>query len=67
MKEYHEKRIELGFDRSPKLIFDEIERYTAYMIRSGWSIERGVTEQSLGYIDLIYYRNIDMNMFKGEV
>ncbi len=66
MREFHEKKITVGFDRPPKAIFDEIEQYSASMIRAGWSIERGVADQSLGYIDIIYYRDIDVDLLTSE-
>lgn len=58
MREYHEKRIEVGYDRNPKKIFDELDSFIAQLIRAGWKIEDTTLDESLGFIDIIYYREI---------
>lgn len=59
MREYREKRFPVGFKKSPKIIFDEIELFTARMTRDGWILEESVADDTLEYIDLIFYREID--------
>ena len=58
MREYCERQIEVGFDRDSKKIFDEIEVESARLLRDGWVIENCVADDTLGYINLIFYREV---------
>ncbi|MFW5785146.1 MAG: hypothetical protein ACOCW1_03080 [Chitinispirillaceae bacterium] len=58
MKENHEKVIKVGFNKSPRKIFDEIEQVTAEMIREGWVLLDGCLEDGLGYVHLFFERDI---------
>lgn len=59
MRESSEKVIEVGFKRSPKVIFDEIEQVSASMIRQGWSLTDNCIEESLQSIHLFFEREIE--------
>lgn len=58
MKEYGEYRILVGFDRSSKKIFDELEQIIAKYKRGGWSVETVTIDDSLEFIDVIFYREV---------
>lgn len=58
MKECAERIIEVGFDRDPKLVFDEVEQITATMKRSGWELIDSFIEDGLGNIHLMFERNV---------
>lgn len=60
MREYREQRIIVGYERSSKKIFDEIETITAHYLRDGWSIDSTTIDDTLEYIDLIFFREIDL-------
>ncbi len=60
MREYTEKRIEVGYDRNAKKVFDEIEYVTSQHIRTGWTIESTVLDETLEFIDLIFVRDINL-------
>ncbi len=60
MREYREKRIEVGYNRSSKKIFDEIEYVTAQFIRAGWSVDTTVLDETLEFIDVIFVREINL-------
>ncbi len=59
MKECSEKVIEVGFSRSPKIVFDEIEQVSANMIRQGWMLTDNCVEESLQSIHLFFEREIE--------
>ncbi len=61
MKECTEKIIKIGFIKSPKKVFDEIEFVTAAMIRDGWVLKDNCAEDGLGSIHLFFEREIDSN------
>lgn len=61
MREYREYRILIGFNRSAKDIFDEIESVSARFFREGWSLESTVLEELLEYVDLLFVRTIFMD------
>ncbi len=61
MREYREKRIEVGYDRSSKKIFDEIEYVTAQFIRAGWAVDTTILDETLEFVDLIFVREIDLD------
>ena len=58
VREFCEKRIEVGFERNAKNIFDEIESVTASLIRDGWTIEESTIDETMGFIDIIFFRDI---------
>ena len=58
MKECTERIIEVGFSREPKMIFDEVERVSAEMIRQGWGLNDSFIEDGLGYIHLFFEREV---------
>lgn len=60
VREYFEKRISVGYDRPAKLVFDDIESYLSQQIRAGWQVEETLIDETLEYIDLIFYRDIDL-------
>lgn len=59
MKESAERKIELGFLRNPKAVFNEVESVYAKMIRSGWVLNNSIIEDNLKYIHLIFDRELD--------
>jgi len=59
MRHYREFRISVGFDRDPKLIFDELDREIARLFREGWNVEDTILDQTLEYFDIICYKDID--------
>ena len=58
MKESSERIVKLGFRRSPKKVFDEVERISAEMVRQGWELKDTVVEEGLGKIHLFFEREI---------
>lgn len=58
MKESAERTIKLGFRRSPKIIFDEVERVSAGMARQGWGLKDTLVEEGLGNIHLFFEREV---------
>ena len=59
MKECTERVVKVGFKRSPKKVFDEIDSITASMIREGWVLKESFTEDGLGYVHLFFERVLD--------
>lgn len=59
MRQYQELRIEVGYDREAKQIFDEIDIEMARLFREGWTVEDSILDATLEYIDIIYYKDID--------
>lgn len=58
MKETAERYVRLGFRRNPKKVVDEVEAVTAEMVREGWSLSETIVEDSLGYIHLLFDREV---------
>ena len=58
MKEAAERVVRVGFTRSPRKIFDEVEQVTADMIRQGWTLTNTVLEDGLGKIHLFFEREV---------
>ncbi|MCL2219161.1 MAG: hypothetical protein FWC23_04420 [Chitinispirillia bacterium] len=58
MKESAERSVKVGFTRSPKKVFDEVERVTAEMVRNGWVLTETVIEDGLAYMHLFFERKI---------
>jgi hypothetical protein len=58
VKESAERVVKVGFTRSPKKVFDEIEQITAEMIRDGWALLDGVMEDGMGYAHLFFERDL---------
>jgi len=58
MRESAERLVKVGFRKSPKKIFDEVERITADMTRDGWSLKDSVVESGLGNIHLFFEREL---------
>ncbi len=58
MKETAERVVRLGLKRNPRKVFDEVEAVTAEMVREGWSLTETIIEDSLGYIHLLFDRDI---------
>jgi len=58
MRESAERVVKVGFTRSPKKVFDEIDQVTAEMMRDGWVLCDGVLEDGLGYAHLFFEREI---------
>jgi hypothetical protein len=58
MKECREHLIKVGFNRSPRKIFNEIEVVAARMLRDGWTLYDSCFEDGLAYIHLLFERNI---------
>jgi hypothetical protein len=58
MKESAERIVKLGFRRSPKIIFDEVEQVSAGMVRQGWCLKDTLIEESLGNIHLFFEREV---------
>lgn len=56
-----EKIVKIGFTRSPKAIFDEVESVTAEMIRQGWYLKDSCIEDGLGYVHLFFEREINQD------
>ena len=62
MRQTEERLIEVGFRRSPAEICDEIESASAAMIRAGWQLSDAVMEESLGYVHLLFEREISVDI-----
>jgi len=60
VKESAERMVKVGFTRSPKKVFDEIDRVTAEMVRLGWDFVDGMIEEGLGFAHLFFERDIDV-------
>ena len=60
MKENAERVVKVGFTRSPKKVFDEIEQVTAEMVRGGWALRDSLFEDGLEYAHLFFERDIDV-------
>ncbi len=60
MREYLEKRVFVGYERSSKKVFDEIDSVTAQSIREGWSVETTSLDETVEFIDIIFVREIDL-------
>jgi hypothetical protein len=60
VKESAERVVKVGFTKSPKKIFDEIDRTTAEMMRDGWVFLDGIIEEGLGYAHLFFEREIEV-------
>ncbi|MBN1981821.1 MAG: hypothetical protein JW795_09830 [Chitinivibrionales bacterium] len=58
MKQHYEHIVPLGFQRSTKKIFDEIEQVSAEMIRKGWLLHDTCIEEGLGNIHLFFQKEI---------
>jgi len=52
--------VKVGFRRSPKKVFDEIDLVTAEMVRQGWVFTDGMIEDGLGYAHLFFEREIEV-------
>ncbi len=50
--------MEVGFERDPKLVFDEVEQVSAAMKRDGWDLVDSFIEDGLGNIHLMFERNV---------
>ena len=61
MKECAEKVVEVGFDRNPKKICDEIEQVTADMVRKGWVLAETCVEDGLGSVHLFFESEIKID------
>lgn len=59
MRECVERVVKVGFLRSPRKVFDEVERVTAEMVRKGWELSNTCLEESLGNVHLFFERDID--------
>ena len=62
MLECVERVVEVGFDREPKLIFDEVDAVKAKMIRNGWKYVNSVIEDGLGNIHLFFEKEVVVNI-----
>jgi hypothetical protein len=58
VRETAERSVKVGFTKSPKKIFDEIERITAEMMRAGWTLCESVFEDGLGHAHLFFEREL---------
>jgi hypothetical protein len=58
LREYREHRIEVGYEKSSVRIYDELEQVVAKFIRAGWSVETTTIDDTLEFIDIIFYREI---------
>lgn len=58
MKESAERSVKVGFTRSPKKVFDEIEQITAEMVRNGWELKDTMLETGLAYVHLFFEREM---------
>ena len=62
MKESAERVVKVGFRKSPKKVFDEIDQVTAEMVRGGWTLSDTVLEDGLACAHLFFEREIDMDL-----
>lgn len=58
MKECCERVVKVGFSKDPKIIFDEVERVSAEMIKKGWKLNDSCIEDGLGCIHLFFEREV---------
>jgi hypothetical protein len=58
MNECAERIVKVGFRRSPRKIFNEVETITVEMVRRGWSLKDTVVEEGLGNIHLFFEREM---------
>jgi len=58
VKESAERSVKVGFTRSPKKVFDEIEQITAEMVRNGWELKDTMLETGLAYVHLFFEREM---------
>ena len=58
MKESAERVVKVGFSRSPKKIFDQVDSITAGMVREGWVLTDSMLEEGLGKMHLFFERDI---------
>jgi hypothetical protein len=58
VKESAERKVKVGFSRSPKKVFDEIDLVAAEMARQGWVFIDGMIEEGLGFAHLFFERDI---------
>ena len=58
MNESAERIVKVGFMRSPRKIFNDVELITADMLRRGWSLKETVVEEGLGNIHLFFEREM---------
>jgi hypothetical protein len=58
VRESSERSVKVGFGRSPRKVFDEIERVAAEMARGGWSLADALLEDGLGSVHLFFEREI---------
>jgi hypothetical protein len=60
MKESAERIVKLGYKRSPRIIFDEVEQVSAEMLRQGGGLKDTLIEESLGNIHLFFEREVSI-------
>jgi hypothetical protein len=60
VKESSERIIKVGFSKSPRKVFDEIEQVAAEMVRGGWVLIDTLLEDGLGYAHLFFEREINV-------
>ena len=60
MKESAERVVKVGFSRSPKKIFDQVDGITAGMVREGWVLADSILEEGLGKIHLFFERDVQV-------
>jgi hypothetical protein len=65
MKEAAERVVKVGFRRSPKKVFNDVELITADMLRQGWKLTDTVIEEGLGNIHLFFERETDSGEAPG--
>ncbi|MGM0443472.1 MAG: hypothetical protein ACQEQV_04730 [Fibrobacterota bacterium] len=59
MKKVEEYYIKVGYRRTAKDIFDEVEIVTARFKRDGWDLDDAVIDNSLNFITLFFVKEID--------
>lgn len=52
--------VKVGFSRSPKKVFDEIDLVMAEMVMDGWVFVDGMIEEGLGFAHLFFEREIEI-------
>jgi hypothetical protein len=62
MKESCERVVKVGFLRSPKKVFDEVDAVTSAMVRDGWTLQESIMESGLAKIHLFFERKINKIM-----
>jgi hypothetical protein len=60
VKESAERTVKVGFTRSPKKVFDEIDFIIAEMVRQGWVFVDGMIEEGLGFAHLFFERELEV-------